>query len=51
MMKRWTILKHYETGSLTDTVIYQDLFEKINLLGKKLNFFIEAVRKVHISTK
>jgi hypothetical protein len=30
---------------------YHDLFEKINLLGKKLNFFIEAVKKEHISVK
>ncbi len=41
----------YETGSLTDTAIYQDLFEKINLLGRKMNLFIEAVKKTHISTK
>jgi four helix bundle protein len=41
----------YETGSLTDVIAYHDLFEKINLLGKKLNFFIEAVKKEHISVK
>jgi four helix bundle protein len=41
----------YETKSLTDATIYNVLSEQINLLGKKLNLFIEAVKKQHISEK
>lgn len=33
----------YETKSLTDEKLYQDLHLRLNILGKKLNLFIQAV--------
>lgn len=33
-----------ETGSLTNEVLYNDLHQKIELLGKKLNLFIKGVQ-------
>jgi four helix bundle protein len=37
----------YETKSLTDEILYNDLHTKIETLGKKLNNFIQAVEKNH----
>ena len=41
----------YETGSLTDRTIYEDLHGRIDKLGKKLNLFMQSVQKGHISEK
>jgi four helix bundle protein len=35
----------FETKSLTDDILYKDLLEKLNTLGKKLNKFIQAIQK------
>jgi len=36
-----------ETGSLSDTVLFNQLHDQLLLLGKKLNNFITAVEKSH----
>jgi four helix bundle protein len=41
----------YETESLKDKNLYQDLSERLDKLGRKLNFFIKSVEKGHISEK
>jgi len=41
----------FETGSLTDEIFYNRLKEKLEILGKKLNNFLEAVQKSHQSPK
>ncbi len=41
----------WETGSLTDKNIYDDLHEQIDKLGKKLNRFIVSVENHHRSKK
>ncbi len=41
----------FGTGSLTDDKLYQDLNERLEKLGKKLNRFIKSVEKGHISEK
>lgn len=41
----------YETGSLKDEKLFKDLQNRINLLGKKINNFIQAVNKSHLSKK
>jgi len=41
----------FETESLTDQELYHDLSERLDKLGKKLNLFIKAVNKSHISEK
>ena len=41
----------YETGSLTDTAIYTEYHEKLNILGKKINTFIKTVERSHKSEK
>lgn len=41
----------FETKSLTDQIIYDDLKEKLDLLGKKLNNFIQSVEQQHKSKK
>ena len=41
----------YETGSLKDEKLFTMLLEKLNILGRKLNNFIQAVEKQHISPK
>jgi four helix bundle protein len=41
----------FETGSLTDEVLYQSLHDRLEVLGKKLNRFIESVEKEHLSQK
>lgn len=39
----------FETGSLTDEPTFHALHQKLELLGKKLNSFIQAVEREHIS--
>lgn len=41
----------FETGSLRDKALYQDLHARIDLLGKKLYLFIQSVGKMHRSEK
>ena len=41
----------YITGSLNDPVIYQDLHKRSDVLGRKLNRFIQAVQCHHKSIK
>ena len=41
----------FETGSFNNKELFVVLTEKINLLGKKLNRFIQAVEEGHISAK
>ncbi len=35
----------YETGSLTNKTLYDDLLVQIDVLGKKLNLFIQAIER------
>jgi len=37
----------YETGSLKDETLYQDLHGRLQTLGKKINLFIQSVEKSH----
>jgi four helix bundle protein len=37
----------YETESLKDEVLYQDLHKRLQTLGKKINNFIQSVEKEH----
>lgn len=39
----------FETGSLTNETTYRDLQAQLDLLGRKLNVFIEGVEREHIS--
>ena len=41
----------FETGSLTDRPLYEELHERTDILGKKLNLFMQSVQKRHISEK
>lgn len=41
----------WETDSLTDKSMYDNLICQLNLLGKKLNLFQKSVNKGHISDK
>ena len=41
----------FETGSLTDQDLFQDLDERLDKLGRKLNRFIKSVEESHISIK
>ncbi|MBW2334941.1 MAG: four helix bundle protein [Deltaproteobacteria bacterium] len=41
----------YETKSLSDEPLYQSLHDRADLLGKKLNLFIQSVGKGHMSEK
>jgi four helix bundle protein len=41
----------FETGSLTDKELYESIHKKLDILGKKLNLFIQSVEKGHISEK
>lgn len=41
----------FETKSLTDEKLFNNLSERLNKLGKKLNNFIQAVEKEHLSKK
>ncbi|MGE5215043.1 MAG: four helix bundle protein [Nitrospirota bacterium] len=37
----------FETGSLTNESVYRDLSTQLDLLGRKLNVFIESVGRSH----
>ena len=37
----------FETGSLTNKVVYRDLSARLDLLGRKLNVFIDSVERLH----
>ena len=37
----------YETGSLTDEALYDQLHARIDTLGRKINAFIQAIEKSH----
>jgi four helix bundle protein len=37
----------FETGSLTNELVYHDLSAQLDLLGQKLNVFIETVERLH----
>lgn len=37
----------YETESLKDEPLYQDLHKRLQTLGKKINLFIQSVEKEH----
>lgn len=41
----------FETGSLTDKLFYDNLHKKMELLGKKINRFLQSVQKEHLSDK
>jgi four helix bundle protein len=41
----------FETGSLVDKEIYNSIHDKLEILGKKLNLFIQSVEKGHLSEK
>ncbi len=41
----------FETGSLTDENFYNDLHNKTELLGKKINRFLQSVQNEHLSDK
>ncbi|NNL41648.1 MAG: four helix bundle protein [Desulfobacterales bacterium] len=41
----------FETESLKDQKLYQDLTERLDKLGKKLTLFIRSVNNSHISEK
>jgi four helix bundle protein len=41
----------FETGSLTDEVFYNNIHNKIELLGKKINRFLQSVQADHLSDK
>ena len=41
----------YDTKSLTDDKLYQHLHDKLELLSKKLNMFLQSVEKGHIREK
>jgi len=40
-----------ETESLDDNNLYHSLHERLELLGKKINLFLQSVEKQHISEK
>ena len=37
----------YESESLKDEALYQDLHKRLQILGKKINLFIQSVEKEH----
>lgn len=41
----------FETGSLTDRPLYEELHQRADILGKKINQFMQSVQKKHISEK
>ena len=52
MIKRLIIWETiFETGSLTDEPLYNQLKQKLDKLGRKLNNFIQSVEKEHMSVK
>lgn len=41
----------YETESLTDKALYEAMHDKLEVVGKKLNLFIQSVERGHNSQK
>ncbi len=41
----------FETLSLTDKVLYDELHSKLEILGKKINRFLQSVSNEHLSEK
>jgi len=41
----------FDTESLKDSALYEIIHEKLEILGKKLNLFIQSVEKAHISER
>ena len=41
----------FETESLTDQKLYNDLHERLQSLGKQINQFLQSVERSHISEK
>lgn len=41
----------FETGSLTDKPLFDDLAARLNTLGRKLNKFLQSVEAAHRSPK
>jgi four helix bundle protein len=41
----------FETGSLADRKVYDELHARMETLGKKLNLFVQSVERSHISEK
>ena len=41
----------FETESLTDKELYDDIHDKLEVLGKKMNLFIPSVESGHMSEK
>jgi four helix bundle protein len=41
----------FETKSLTDHALFDDLHERLQVLGKKLNLFLQSVEQSHVSAK
>ena len=41
----------FDTGSLPDKRLYDDLHQRIDLLGRKLNLFLQGVERQHRSAK
>jgi four helix bundle protein len=41
----------FETGSLKDEKVYNELHSKVEKLGKKINRFLQSVQKEHLSDK
>ena len=41
----------YETKSLNDEILYEEIHLKLDLLGKKINSFIQAVKDEHQSPR
>ncbi len=35
----------YETASLKNSILFKDLHDKLEILGKKLNLFIQAIEQ------
>jgi len=45
------LLTLYESGSLTDEELYQDLASRLEVLGRKMHSFLKAVEASHRSVK
>ncbi|MDI6779281.1 MAG: four helix bundle protein [Bacteroidota bacterium] len=41
----------FETGSPQDENVFNDLHNRLEILGKKINNFIQSVKKGHLSEK
>jgi four helix bundle protein len=41
----------FETGSLKNEMLYEDLHNGLNTLGKKINMFTQSVEKGHLTGK